>query len=224
MKPAGGTFFILFLVWVLSLPAGTAAEPGLSDAQKLQTVYRMYYQEYKAEFQTVRDVVPQEAMEWLARGQVVFVDTRKPAERQVSMLPASVSKAQFLQSPQMYTDKKVVGYCTISYRSGLFAKEMAEKGVTVYNLAGGILAWTLEGGKIYDPSGNETRRLHVYGDKWDYAPEGFETVKFSLWEQLFSSHRRDAKSAEKKKHSATIDPFEISHGHSAKSRSPEPNA
>jgi sodium/bile acid cotransporter 7 len=185
MKPAGGTCFILFFAWVLSLPAGTAAEPVLSDAQKLQTVYRMYYQEYKADFPTVRDVVPQEAMEWLARGQVVFLDTREPAERQVSMLPASVSKEQFLQSPQMYTDKKVVGYCTISYRSGVFAREMAEKGVTVYNLSGGILAWTLEGGKIYDPSGNETRRLHVYGDKWDYAPEGFETVKFSIWQQLF---------------------------------------
>ena len=49
----------------------------------------------------------------------------------------------------------------------------------------GILAWLLEGGPVYDESGQEVKRVHVYGDKWDFAPTGYESVKFSLWQQVF---------------------------------------
>ena len=62
---------------------------------------------------------------------------------------------------------------------------MADKGITVINLRGGILAWLLEGGTVYDQEGHPTKRVHVYGDRWEYAPVGYEIVKFSLWERLF---------------------------------------
>jgi sodium/bile acid cotransporter 7 len=62
---------------------------------------------------------------------------------------------------------------------------MDEKGISVRNLEGGILAWTLEGGKVYDENGEETNRIHVYGKKWNYAPADYEAVMFSLWEQMF---------------------------------------
>ena len=52
-------------------------------------------------------------------------------------------------------------------------------------LQAGILAWLLEGGKVYDQRGDETKRVHVYGEKWDYAPAGYETVKFSPLERIF---------------------------------------
>jgi sodium/bile acid cotransporter 7 len=155
----------------------------MSEAEKKEAVYRMYA-EYKKDFPAVRDVSPQQAMEWLRQERVVFVDTRKPAEMAVSMLPIAVSQQDFLSNPDQYKDKTAIGYCTISYRSGVFAREMAKKGITVVNLEGGMLAWLLEGGKVYDKSGKEVKRAHVYGDKWNLAPAGYESVKFSLWEQI----------------------------------------
>jgi hypothetical protein len=62
---------------------------------------------------------------------------------------------------------------------------MAKKGITIVNLQGGILAWILEGGEVYDKSGKKVKRVHVYSDKWNYAPAGYGIVKFSLWEQIF---------------------------------------
>jgi rhodanese-related sulfurtransferase len=178
--------FILFysLISLLGLPYMAMGDTEMSDAKKKEAVYRMYA-EYKKDFPEVRDISPQQAMEWLRQDRVVFVDTRKPAEMAVSMLPGAVSQQDFLNNPDQYKDKTPVAYCTISYRSGVFAHEMAEKRVTVVNLEGGLLAWILEGGKVYDQSGKEVKRAHVYGDKWNLAPADYEIVKFSLWEQIF---------------------------------------
>lgn len=178
--------FLLFygFISLLCLPSLTLGDTEMTDEKKKETVYRMYA-EYKKDFPEVRDISPQQAMEWLRQDRVVFVDTRKPAEMAVSMLPGAVPQQDFLNNPDQYKDKTPVAYCTISYRSGVFAHEMAKKGVTVVNLEGGLLAWILEGGKVYDQSGKEVKRAHVYGDKWNLAPADYESVKFSLWEQIF---------------------------------------
>jgi sodium/bile acid cotransporter 7 len=172
------------LIALLCLTGNAMGDREMSNAKKKEIVYRMYAG-YKKDFPAVKDISPQQATDLLNRGNVVFVDTRKPAEMGVAMLPAAVSEKQFLSHTAKYKDKTVVGYCTISYRSGVFAREMAKQGITVLNLQGGILAWALEGGKLYDQSGKEVKRIHVYGDKWDYAPAGYESVKFKLWEKVF---------------------------------------
>jgi rhodanese-related sulfurtransferase len=159
-------------------------ENSLSDAQKKEVVYAMYA-DYKKDFPAVMDISPQQAMDLLKKDEVVFIDTRKPAEMKVSMLPHAITQKEFLSHPEKYAGKTAVGYCTVSYRSGVFAREMDEKGISVRNLEGGILAWTLEGGKVYDKNGRETNRIHVYGKKWNYAPAGYKAVMFSLWEQMF---------------------------------------
>jgi sodium/bile acid cotransporter 7 len=156
----------------------------MSDAAKKETVYRMYAG-YKEDFPAVEDISPQQAMAMQEQDAVVFIDTRKPAEMAVSTLPGAVTKEEFVFNRDRYAGKTAIAFCTISYRSGLFAQDMATIGRNVANLRGGILAWTLEGGTVYDEQGNPTRRVHVYGDKWDYAPEGWESVKFGLWDQIF---------------------------------------
>lgn len=170
---------------ILGGPVGVVRGDGVeSDAERRKIVYQMY-SGYKKDFADVRDISPQQAMDLLQQNQVTFVDTRKPAEMAVSMLPGALSEQDFLSRSGDYRDRTVVGYCTISYRSGKFAAKMAERGVAVINLRGGILAWTLEGGKVYDQNGREVKRIHVYGNRWDYAPSGYETVKFNLLEQLY---------------------------------------
>jgi sodium/bile acid cotransporter 7 len=158
-------------------------EAVLSDRQKKEVVYQIYA-DYKKDFPTVKDMSPRQTMELMNNTPVVFVDTRKPAEIKVSMLPNAVTKKKFMHNPNVYKEKTVVVYCTAGYRSGVFARQMAEKGITTYNLQGGILAWTLEGGKIYDANG-ETKRIHVFGKKWDYAPDGYAVVMFGIFGMIF---------------------------------------
>jgi len=172
------------LISLLCIAHIALGDSEMSDAQKKETIYDLYAG-YKKDFPAVKDISPQQGMELLNQGTVVFVDTRKPAEMAVSMLPGAVSKQDFLSHPDQYKDKAAVCYCTISYRSCVFACGMAKQGITVVNLKGGILAWILEGGKVYDKNGKEVKRVHVYGDKWNYAPAGYESIKFSLWKQLF---------------------------------------
>jgi sodium/bile acid cotransporter 7 len=173
---------ILLLCGTLT-PQWALGEPASSEKQKIEIVYKMYA-DYKKDFPTVKDISPLQTMELMNNDTVVLVDTRKPAEMEISMLPNAVTKKNFMHNPNIYKDKTVVVYCTAGYRSGVFARKMAEKGITTYNLQGGILAWTLEGGKIYDANG-ETNRIHVFGKKWNYAPDGYTVVMFGLFGMIF---------------------------------------
>lgn len=175
--------FIGLIIMLLLVPVAQSDEP-LSDTAKKETVYKMYAG-YKKDFPDIEDISPPQAMALLEQNAVIFIDTRKPAERAVSALTGAVTKEEFLFNRDRYVGKTAIAYCTISYRSGKFARDMATIGIDIANLQGGILAWTLEGGTVYDDQGNPTRRVHVYGDKWDYAPAGWESVKFSMWEQMF---------------------------------------
>ncbi|MGD8367997.1 MAG: rhodanese-like domain-containing protein [Desulfobacterales bacterium] len=176
--------FALLIAVMTGLGSPAAGKTAIStDAQKLSAVYRLYAG-YKREFPSVKDIAPDEARAEFTAGAAVFVDTRTSAEIAVSKIPGAVTEEQFRKDPQRYAGKTAIAYCTISYRSGLFAEKMAERGIQVVNLRGGILAWTLEGGQVVDPQGRAVRRLHVYGEKWNYAPEGYEVVMFGWLERL----------------------------------------
>ena len=135
------------------------------------------YEDYKKRsFPGVIDVEPRLAMDLAKRPEVLFVDVRPLEERNVSMIPGAVAEEAFLNNLEQYKDHIIIGYCTISYRSGKLAQELMNKqGIIMYNLRGGLLAWVHEGGKIVDPKG-ETKRIHVYGRKWNLAPSRFEAV------------------------------------------------
>jgi rhodanese-related sulfurtransferase len=185
-RKKGILFFGICLVLLTASLAGFRAngEAELTDEQKKEAVYQQYA-EYKKDFPTVSDITPTAAIALLKQGGVVFIDTRKPEEMAVSMLPAAIDKETYLKAPDAYKEKTLVAYCTIGYRSGVFAREMESKGILVRNLSGGILAWALEGGTLYD-KGGETKRIHVYGEKWNYAPNGYEPVVFGFFKNLIN--------------------------------------
>ncbi|MCG6879856.1 MAG: rhodanese-like domain-containing protein [Deltaproteobacteria bacterium] len=182
-KVYGFMVLVAMVFWVGLVSEAVPSDASLTDQQKKEVVYKMY-DDYKRDFPGVREISPKKAMKEMANGKIVFVDTRKPSEMAVSMLPGAISQAEFLKDPRKYGDKRIVAYCTISYRSGIFAREMAEKGIEIYNLRGGLLAWVLEGGKVYDAKG-ETKRINVYGKEWDYPPEGYESVYLGFFEKHF---------------------------------------
>ena len=174
---------VLWGALVLLAPQSVSGGNALSDAQNKEIVYKMY-SEYRQDFPEVPDISSQEAMKLLSAERLVLVDVRKPMEREISMLPHAITKKKYLEDRSAYKQHTVVAYCTIGYRSGIFAREMAEKGVVVYNLRGGLLGWVHEGGKVYHDNG-ELKRIHVLGKKWDYPPQDYESVKASFFQILF---------------------------------------
>ena len=165
---------VVALVLVNGLAFAARAEDTVSEAEKRTKIETMY-RDYKKDFADIQDIAPAAAMELLKSNSVVFVDVRAEKEQQVSMLPGAVTEQEFLSHRERYRDKVIIGYCTISYRSGKFAEKLKAQGVVMLNLRGGLLAWVHDGGKVYDRTG-ETRRIHVFGRKWDLGPKGYEAV------------------------------------------------
>lgn len=146
----------------------------MSDEAKRQKLESLY-DKLQADFPGILDLTSKEAMDLIADQKAIFIDIREAAEQQVSMLPGAITEKEFLDNFKSYEDHIKIAYCTISYRSGLFAEKFQHEGIPVYNLKGGILAWVHEGGKIFDRNG-ETNRIHVHGKDWNLAPEKYEAV------------------------------------------------
>jgi sodium/bile acid cotransporter 7 len=172
--------FLLLAGCIHALPVW--GENALSDREKSDIVQKLYGQ-YKKDFPEVEDMSAAAVKVLLARGQVVLIDVRTPDEQAVSMLPGAVTKEAVSKNPSILQGKTAVAYCTIGYRSGVYAEKMAREGIRIYNLPGGILAWVFSGGKVYC-DGKETKRVHVYGEKWDYLPAGYEAVMFGFFQKL----------------------------------------
>ncbi len=172
---------ILFLV-IFCIPISNCFSE--SDKSNKEIVYELY-RGYQKSLIGVNEISPIEALTQFNDGKIIFVDVRDDGEMSVSMLPKAISKKEFLDNKNLHKDKKIIAYCTIGYRSGLFADEMKKNDIEVYNLSAGILGWTHEGGKVYDSRGI-VQRIHVYGKDWDYAPNGFDTIIFGLLEKILN--------------------------------------
>jgi sodium/bile acid cotransporter 7 len=156
----------------LALPARAA--DGMSDSEKRAKIEAMY-RGYKEDFAEVEDIEPAAAIQLLKEGRALFIDVRDEREQEISMLPAAVTEKEFLKNPALQAGRTLIGYCTISYRSGKLAAKLKREGISLLNLRGGMLAWIHDGGKLYD-RGGETRRIHVYGRKWNLATAAYEAV------------------------------------------------
>ncbi|MCL4692184.1 MAG: rhodanese-like domain-containing protein, partial [Candidatus Hydrogenedentes bacterium] len=146
-----------------------------SDAEKRAQVEAMCV-EYHRSFPDVPEVSAEGLSRLLATGDVVLVDVRTEDERKVSGIPDAISKAAFEEDEDGYVDKTIVTYCTIGYRSGVYAEALREKGLDARNLRGSILSWVHDGKAVVDPEGAETKRVHVYGPEWDLLPEGYTAI------------------------------------------------
>jgi rhodanese-related sulfurtransferase len=163
-------FSLVFLLMLVS--SGSGGE--LTDDQKLERINDLY-EKYKRSFPDVPDVSVEELIAMRRKKDVVLVDGREKKEQEVSMLPGAITSREFEGSIEKYRDKTVVVYCTIGSRSGHYARGLIEKGLIAYNLRGSILAWIHAGQKLVS-EGKETRRVHVYGRRWNLAPKGYEAV------------------------------------------------
>lgn len=166
----------LFIILSILVSFGASLAPAgmLTDVQKRQLALEMYA-DYRNSFPEVGDIDAHTAMGLLSEPDVVFVDVRRPNEQKVSMIPGAIKKEEFMDQIEKYRTKRIIAYCTISYRSGKFASKLRRKGIFITNLEAGLLGWVHAGGPLVRQN-QSVQRLHVYGRKWDLAPAAIDTV------------------------------------------------
>lgn len=161
---------VIGLASLLMVPVVTCAG-GDSEAR-----IDRFYAGVRIGFAEVPDIGAEEALSWLGRDDVVFVDVREPAERAVSMIPGALAAESVMADPAAFKGRRLVAYCTVGARSGEWAKARQSEGMEVVNLAGSLLAWTHAGGPLTDPEGRPTRRVHVWSRRFAWVADGYEAV------------------------------------------------
>lgn len=168
---------ILGAAWFLAPGCGYGPAAHGQDATEQTGKIESMYRGYEREFPQVPDVLPSELLA-ATNKTALLVDVRSPAEQAVSMIPGAVTRRDFERDVHQYKGRPVVTYCTIGYRSGLYAETLRKKGWDVRNLRGSILGWVHAGGKVVNKEG-KTRTVHVYGPAWSLLPDGYKAVMFS---------------------------------------------
>ncbi len=109
----------------------------------------------------------------VARTDALLLDARGAEEMAVSMIAGAIPANAL---PDAIGDRVVIVYCTIGVRSGELTLALRKRGINAYNLYGGVLAWAQQDGVFVDSAGQPTRRVHVYGKRWNQLPKSFEPV------------------------------------------------
>lgn len=104
---------------------------------------------------------------------LLFIDVRNNNEQAISTLPNSITQSEFLKNPSQYKHKKLVAFCTIGYRSGLFCEKYSKW--NILNLEGGLLAWSHFKGSFIR-NGKETKKVHVYSAEWNFLHSNYTAV------------------------------------------------
>jgi len=168
------------LVWALPLlyliifAQALVASEYLTDAAKKRKIDEMY-EGYKKHFPKVKDFSAGQILQLMDRERIIFVDIRKTKEQAVSMINGAITEMEFRRNLSAYRDYIVIGYCTIGSRSGKLARKLKKKGINMFNMRGGILAW-LHAGGIVHKDGKPVDRVHVYGRKWNLVPSAMKSV------------------------------------------------
>ena len=168
------------LVWMVPLlcliifSQTPVASASLTDAAKKRKIDEMY-EGYKKHFPKVKDFSARQILQLMDRERIIFVDIRKTKEQTVSMITGAITEMEFRRNLSAYRDYIVIGYCTIGSRSGKLARKLKKKGIRMFNMRGGILAW-LHAGGIVHKDGKLVNRVHVYGRKWNLAPSVIKSV------------------------------------------------
>lgn len=99
---------------------------------------------------------------------VLLVDVRKEEEFAVSHIPGSVNLQDPLDIAELasQSDKNVIVYCSVGYRSAAVAYELNKLGITnATNLKGSIFEWANEDLPLINKAGS-TFDVHPYDDYW----------------------------------------------------------
>jgi len=69
-------------------------------------------------------------------------------------------------SKKIKTNKPIVIYCSVGYRSEKIGEKLLKKGYVVYNLYGGIFDWKNNDYSIINSDTEVTEKVHCYNKEW----------------------------------------------------------
>ena len=108
-------------------------------------------------------------------GRYVIVDVRDKVETDVSIIPGAITQAEFEKAKHKHRGKAVIAYCTVGYRSGIYAKKLQQNGWKAWNYKGSILDWCKNQLPVKTPSGQTTKRVHTYNSSYALAA-GYQPI------------------------------------------------
>lgn len=161
-----------------------AATPDRIKAKMAAKLERKLRTEYLKATAGIRAAVlkPDSLRAHLGDTNIILLDIRQPEEQAVSMIPFAITTREFAERFRkgIPKGKRIVVYCTIGYRSGQYAMQLATQRITAENLEGGLLAWTHIGGplEVRNASGmaTPTFRLHIFSSGWNLLHPDYEAV------------------------------------------------
>jgi rhodanese-related sulfurtransferase len=125
----------------------------------------------RREFPDVPRISTEQLAAWLhdsSRPAPLLLDVRTRAEYEVSHL-ADARHAEPDAAPSVIDapkDRAIVTYCSVGYRSSVFARKLRGAGFTnVQNLEGSIFKWANEGRPVYRAA-TEVADVHPYNHTW----------------------------------------------------------
>ncbi|MEO0539777.1 MAG: rhodanese-like domain-containing protein [Cyanobacteria bacterium P01_A01_bin.105] len=152
--------FVLGLSVVVSCGPVTGSVSWSGIKQAIQT-----------EFPSVRQISTDLLSDWLTADPLtLLLDTREPEEYAVSHLPGAILATTLDEAlaalEKSESDRPVVVYCSVGYRSSALAEQLMQAGYTeVYNLEGSLFAWANEGRPVYQGQ-TQVEQVHPYDSKW----------------------------------------------------------
>jgi rhodanese-related sulfurtransferase len=158
-------FTSLFIIGLLALANGLMANETLLLINKK-------FEDLAHHFKCPIISTPQ-AQKAITKGHVTLIDIRTKKERQISILPNAISQDEFVNNIAKYKNKILIAYCTIGYRSGAFAEKY--RVYKIFNLKGGVLAWSHYNGKFVK-NGQETKRVHTYSIEWNLLNKNYQAI------------------------------------------------
>ena len=105
----------------------------------------------------------------------LVVDVRDQNENDVSIIPGAITLAEFEKTKESHQGKLIITYCTVGYRSGLYAQKLRRSGWNAWNYKGSILDWCDHHLPVVTPSGQRTQRVHTYNSSYSLA-SGYQAV------------------------------------------------
>lgn len=155
-----------FWVFLLTGTAVLGFEPEQDGMAGIKEMVRKRFPE-------VNQLPTRELAAWLAdtnRPQPVLLDVRQPEEFAISHLAGArnvtpAARADSLKA-LVPTNRPVVVYCSVGYRSSELARRLMKAGITnVFNLEGSIFQWANEGRPLATTNGPAVK-VHPYNDRW----------------------------------------------------------
>lgn len=125
----------------------------------------------------VPEVTSEKLKPLIARGDVVLLDVREPAEFEVSHIrgarridPGLPARSFMELMGHDIKGKQLVFYCSVGVRSGEMAQAVrsmlvAKGAAAVFNLRGGIFRWYAQGGDVVSKAG-PVHNVHPYDRSW----------------------------------------------------------